>query len=273
VGSGAIISADGLILTVGYLIMESTEVQVLLADGSVVEGKAVGLDWETGFGLVKIAVAARLPPLEIGDSAALKSGAGVNVVTRMGDLAIAQAQVAARREFAGYWEYLLPEAIFTQPPVRGWGGAVLLSPDGRLLGIGSLFVRNAADAKADSPGNMFIPIEALKPVLGDLLAYGARQDRDRAWIGVTTNEEEGRLFVVGLTREAPAQKGGLRRGDEIVAVAGRRIAGQADFYKKLWEHGAPGAALTLRVRRDDGEVDLSISPIGRKQWIKPPEVK
>ncbi|MFQ5972707.1 MAG: S1C family serine protease, partial [Alphaproteobacteria bacterium] len=236
-GSGAVISEDGLILTIGYLILEAMSVDVVLQDGRRVGADIVAYDHDTGFGLVRAQETLDVQPLELGDSALLSTGKQALVATRNGPSDAQGAYVVSRRDFAGSWEYLLENAIFTSPPHRGFGGAALLGPDGRLLGIGSLFVANSVAQNKVLPGNMFVPIDQLKPILTELVEKGRRQGPVRPWLGVYPQSVRGHVILDRIARGGPADTAGLRANDLVIAVNGKDVTDVAAFYRALWSSG------------------------------------
>ena len=243
-GSGIVIDAGGLVLTIGYLILEAATVDLTEADGRVVPAEVVAYDFETGFGLVRAALPLASPPVRLGRSADLREGDPVLVLAHAGAGPPQGAEVVSRRTFAGYWEYLLDDAIFTAPPHPGFGGAGLIDAGGTLVGIGSLFVGDAA-AGRPLPGNMFVPIDALKPILADLIAFGRSTAPPRPWLGLITRQVGRALVVVRVTPDGPAAAAGLRPGDAIVGVAGARIAGMEDFYRKVRALGDAGVEVPI----------------------------
>lgn len=268
-GSGVVIDSTGLIVTVGYLLMEASRVVVLGADGMPVPAKIVAYDWDTGFGLLRTETPLNLTPVVLGSAANLKEGNRALIASRVDMEEITPATVAARRSFAGYWEYLLPDAIFTTPMHRFFGGAALLDIDGKLLGIGSLAVPNAVDGDEPEPGNMFIPVDALKAAMADLLTNGYRRERDRPWLGIYTQEIGDSLIIVFIAKDSPAEKAGLKLGDRIDGVAGEEIADQADFYRKLWAQGPPGTSIVLNLETRSGKTDIAVPSISRQEWLRP----
>ena len=266
-GSGVVIDSDGLIVTIGYLVLEAMAVTVVDSAGRLFAADVVAYDYETGFGLVR-AIGLKAEPVRLGDSAAAAERTAVLIAAHGGPAQALAGVVASRREFAGYWEYLLDEAIFTAPPHPNWGGAALLGADARLLGVGSLMVRDAGPGGATLPGNMFVPINLLKPILGDLLA-GERSGPPRPWLGMYTAEALGRVVVAAVTPEGPAARAGLREGDLLVAVGGRAVSGQADLYRKVWAAGPAGVEVAMRVLREGAPVELKVRSIDRAEFMRP----
>ncbi len=246
-GNGIIIDSGGLVLTIGYLILEAATVDLTEADGRVVPAEVVAYDFNSGFGLVRAALPLNGRPVPLGTSETVLEGDPVLVLVHPNSGVPAGASVASRRTFAGYWEYLLEDAIFTSPPHPGFGGAGLIDVSGALVGIGSLFVADAI-AGQRMPGNMFVPIDELKPILGDLLAFGRSSIVPRPWLGVTTREIGPLLAVVRVTPDGPAERAGVRPGHTIVGVGGDRVTGMEDFYRKVWSLGEAGVTVPVDVR-------------------------
>ena len=267
-GNGVVIDSDGLVLTIGYLIMESTRTTITAPDGREVPADFVGYDYETGFGLVRAREKLGVKPLPLGSASSLKEKTPVLVAGYGGREAALGAFVVSRREFAGYWEYLLEDAIFTAPIYERFGGAALIDNEGKLVGIGSLAVGDAAGPEAEIPGNMFVPIDMLKPIMADLLEKGRPSTPPKPWLGVITREANGRLYVLDVSAEGPAARAGLKRGDILLSVAGKAISGQADFYKKLWATGRAGTRIELSVLHERDIKTVTVNSIDRYDWMK-----
>jgi serine protease Do len=265
-GSGIIIDENGLVLTIGYLMVEAHAAEVATSTGRTVPANVVGYDHETGFGLLRTIEPLKLKPLAFGRSAELNERDPVLIASFGG--AVAPAHVVAKREFAGNWEYLLDEAIFTAPPHPNWSGAALINREGRLVGVGSLIVGDATGKEDSTPGNMFVPIDRLAPILGDLIADGRVSGPGRPWLGVTTGEVHGRLFVGRVTAGGPAEQAGLRRGDIIVGVNGEAPKSMADFYRKIWAQGSAGATVTLDVLQNSETKRFEIRSMNRLDHLK-----
>lgn len=268
-GHGVVIDSSGLVLTIGYLILEANSVTITEPGGVTLPARVIAYDHNTGFGLLRAAEPLPVTPMRLGDSRALTVNSDVVVVGFGGVENAIRAKVVARRDFAGYWEYLLPNAIFTQPVFRVFGGAALIDTVGKLVGIGSLIVGDPLGREAMNPANMFVPIEALKPILGQLLARGRSDGPRRPWIGVYTQEYRNRVFVTRLAAEGPGAAAGVATGDIVVAVGGKPVRGQIDFYRKIWALGKPGVAVPLTVLRQEGGLaTLTVASRDRHGWLR-----
>lgn len=269
-GSGVVINEDGLVLTIGYLITEAEEVWITAHDGRVVAAHALAYDQVTGFGLVQALGALDLPPLEFGSSA--KARTGDPVVFADGAGRSIRTSIVAKQEFAGYWEYLLDEAIFTAPAHPSWGGGALLSADGDLLGIGSLRLQMVADNEV-ADINMIVPIDLLPPILEDLVTRGEAARPPRPWLGVFSAESDGDVVVMSVAENSPAAQAGLKRGDIISDVRDSEVAGLADFYRKVWSAGPAGAELPMRIVRDGRDAWLRIKSADRNSFLRKPQLQ
>ena len=267
-GSEIVIDDDGLVLTIGYLMVEAHAAELVTNTGRTVPANIVGYDHETGFGLIKAIEPLRIKPLPFGKSADVRQGDPVLVASFGGTAMVAPAYVVAKREFAGNWEYLLDEAIFTAPPHPAWSGAALISREGKLVGVGSLIVGDAAGGGDGKPGNMFVPIDRLPPILGDLIAHGRPAGTPRPWLGVTTSEAHGRLLVGRVTPGGPAEKAGLQRGDVILGVAGEPATTMADFYRKIWARGGAGTVIPIDVEHGSAKRRIDVQSINRLDHLK-----
>ena len=269
-GSGVVIDSTGLVVTIGYLILEATDTWVRTGGGQRVPADILAYDHETGFGLLR----ARHPldkvvPMALGDSEALVVGTPAVIASFGGPGVLQPVVTVSRRDFAGYWEYLLENAIFTSPPYRFFGGAALMSTGGRLVGVGSLIVPNAAPEPSPAPGNMFVPVAQLKEVLGDLIVSGRSASPLRPWLGVYAEErEDGRIVVLSLADEGPALAAGVEPGDVIVAAGDARVHGLADFYRKLWKGRGPGDTVSLTVERDGESRSIDVLGGNRYRWLR-----
>ncbi|MGC1570743.1 MAG: S1C family serine protease [Pseudolabrys sp.] len=269
-GNGVLID-DGLVLTVGYLITEAETVWLHLGDGHVIQGHALGLDQETGFGLVQALGKIDLPALEIGFSKSVDIGERVVVGGAGGRTRSLAGRIAARQEFAGYWEYVLDEAIFTYPAHPNWGGTALISGTGKLIGIGSLQLERARGGKNEHL-NMVVPIDLLNPILDDLRKFGRVNRPVRPWLGLYSTEIEDKVVVVGIAPKGPAARAEIKTGDVVVAVNGDRISTLAGMYRKIWMLGQAGVEVPLTLYRDGVTFDVRVNSSDRAKFLKGPRL-
>ena len=267
-GSGVLVR-EGYVLTIGYLVIEAEAIQVTGADGRTVPATLAGYDHASGFGLLKLVGPPPGKPLALGDSKALAEREPAMVVTAAARDAPSLVYVVSRRPFSGNWEYLLDSAIFTYPPVMDWSGAPLIGAGGELLGIGSLIVPDAGAPGTQSPGNMFVPVDLLRPILDDLIAKGRRNGPARPWLGVNADEFRGRLFVGRVSPGGPAERAGLKSGDIVLAVGDDEVSTLADFYQRIWGRGAAGAEVPLKVLQGTRVRDVTVRSIDRMDYFRP----
>jgi len=268
-GTGIVIGEGGLVLTIGYLIVEADEVHLVDQRGRTLPARVVGYDHATGLGLVRSVVPIGAAPLPFGDSGKLAERDPVMIVNHAGADDVTLAYVVSKRPFTGNWEYMLEQAIFTSPPTLNWSGAALVNRDFELVGVGSLIVREAATGEATLPGNMFVPIDLLKPILADLVKTGRRTGAARPWLGVAADEVQGRLVVSRVSPEGPGDAAGIKVGDIILGVGGDAVRTQAEFYRKVWNRGGAGADIPLRVLQGVDIKELSIHSIDRTEYFRP----
>jgi S1-C subfamily serine protease len=267
-GSGVLFEPHGLVLTIGYLILEADQVEITTGKGATVPAAVAAYDHATGFGLLRPLVPLDMKPIRLGTSDRVESLDRMLVVAGGDDDSLSVTTVVSKRQFAGYWEYLIDGAIFTSPPRPDFGGAALINKDGELVGIGSLFVMNAAAADERLPGNMFVPIDLLKPVLDEMVSTGRQKGAYRPWIGLNSTEEDGRLKVIRVSSDSPAEQAGIVPGDIILAISGKKIESLSDFYRRLWAAGDPGVEVTLKVLKGSDVVDVKLRTIDRIENLR-----
>jgi S1-C subfamily serine protease len=267
-GTGVLIR-EGYVLTIGYLVIEAEAIEVTGADGRTVPATLAGYDHASGFGLLRVVGPFSGRPLKLGDPGVLAEREPAMVVTAPARDSPSLVYVVSRRPFSGSWEYLLDSAIFTYPPVMEWSGAPLIGAGGDLLGIGSLIVPDAGGAGTQSPGNMFVPVDLLKPILEDLIAKGRRNGAARPWLGVSTDEVRGRLFIGRVSPDGPAERAGLKSGDIVLAVGDEEVSTLADFYRRIWGRGAAGAEVPLKVLQGLRVRDVTVRSIDRIEYFRP----
>jgi S1-C subfamily serine protease len=269
-GNGVVINSDGLILTIGYLVTEATDVWLTAPDGREIAGHPLAYDQVTGFGLVLPLQKADLAPIPLGSSADLKAGDKAYAVSSPHFGEPQSVRILARREFAGAWEYLLDDAIFATPAHPHWSGSALIDGHGCLAGIGSLLVRELA-AGEEINANMFVPIDLLKPILDELLTRGRTSRQSRPWLGVYAAEMTGRIYVTGVADGGPAQMADLREGDLIMRVADHDVASLPDFYRRLWSVGPAGTGVPLTAIRGGTRLQVNVRSVDRAALLKRPQ--
>ena len=268
-GNGIAIREDGLVLTIGYLITEAQSIWLTTNKGVAVAGYALAYDQVTGFGLVQPLGRLGVPALPRGSASACAVGDDVIVISFGGRAHALKARIVARREFAGYWEYVLDDALFTAPAHPQWGGAAVVGMDGRLLGIGSLLVEEPQEGK-QAQGNMVVPIDLLEPILDDMLKFG-RPNRDpRPWLGMYAAETNGQIVVGGLADDGPAHRAGVRQGDMVLEVAGQRVASLADLFRRIWGLGGAGTQIPLTLAREGSLLNVRLISVDRNDFLKKP---
>jgi S1-C subfamily serine protease len=272
-GSGVWIDAGGLVLTIGYLIMEAETVWLTAQDGRVVQATPIAQDFETGFGLLQ--ALGRMPDMPVaplGDSEGLKFGAGCVLAAAGGQSHALACTVAARQPFAGYWEYLLDNAIFTAPAHPHWGGAGLFGPDGRLCGIGSLILQQGQKGGKRLDLNMVVPIGELLPILETLRRTGHSGRPARPWLGLYATEDDEAVGVGSLAKGGPAERAGLKPRDRILAVDGRAVNDLTSLWTAVRAAGPAGAEVRLTVSRGERQMDLSVTSSDRTRHLKAPRL-
>jgi S1-C subfamily serine protease len=270
-GNGVVIRGDGLVLTIGYLITEAETVWLISPDGRAIPGHALAYDQHSGFGLVQALGKLDLPAIELGDPAGLKVGTQAIVAAGGGRHHAIETKVVGRQEFAGYWEYLLDDAIFTAPAHPFWSGAALIGTDGKLYGTGSLILQQG-DGKRRMDMNMIVPVAELRPILEDMLTTGRANRPSRPWLGLFAMESEGGLVVGGLADGGPADKAGVHAGDRILGVGNEEVTDLAALWRKVWASGQAGATVVLRLSRDEGNITLPVTTSDRSKFLRAPRL-
>ena len=285
-GSGVVIGADGLVLTIGYLVLEAEDVALVRDDGRLVPARVLAYDVATGFGLLQALTPLGLDPVPLGRSAELTPQEPLMIASGGGDGAVSMAQLVSRRAFAGYWEYHFEGALFTAPPRRDHSGAGLFNSVGELVGVGSLLVADtagsadgAADGVADSAadgdtkrprrsGNLFVPVDLLTPILAELRSRGFSAASRRAWLGMNCAVQDGRVRVVRVSDDSPADVAGLEAGDRILRIDGTEVRALDQLWKTLWAGGAPEREIRLEIERGNAPQTLTVFSVDRMKTLK-----
>jgi S1-C subfamily serine protease len=269
-GNGVVIG-ENLVLTIGYLITEASVIWLTTNKGTVAGGTVLAYDQATGFGLVQPLGKLGVKPLERGSAGLIRVGENVVLAGHGGRAHALKATVFAKREFAGYWEYVLDEALFTAPAHPQWGGAALIGADGRLAAIGSLLVQEKIDA-GTIQGNMLVPIDLLEPILDPMVKTGRASRPSRPWLGMYTTDAGERLVIAGLAPGGPAERAGAKVGDAVMEVAGLKPRSLADLWRKVWDLGPSGAVVPLKVSRNGKSTEVRITSADRNDFLKKPHL-
>jgi S1-C subfamily serine protease len=270
-GNGVVIGENGLVLTIGYLVTEASVIWLTTNKGTVAGGTVLAYDQATGFGLVQPLGRLGVKPIERGSAGPIRVGENVVLAGHGGRAHALKATVFAKREFAGYWEYVLDEALFTAPAHPQWGGSALIGPDGRLAAIGSLLVQEKIDA-GTIQGNMLVPIDLLEPILDQMVKTGRASRPSRPWLGLYTTDAGERLVVAGLAPGGPAERAGAKVGDAVLEVAGQKPRSLADLWRKVWDLGPSGAVVPLKVLRNGKPAEVRITSADRNDFLKKPHL-
>ena len=271
-GTGVVIDADGLVLTIGYLILEADHVDLVFEGERRLPARVVAYDLASGFGLLQPLTPVKVAPVRLGSSSSLSDDEPLMIASggEAGDLSL--ARMVSRRAFSGYWEYHIDGALFTSPPRADHSGAGLFNASGELLGIGSLVVSDAlGPGRAQLPGNMFVPIDLLKPILAELRERGASRSSTRAWLGLVCVEQDGTVRVVRTSRDSPAELAGMLPGDRIVSIDGAKVGALEALYKSLWGHASPQREVTLEIQRGGEAQTLKLISVDRMKTLSRPK--
>ncbi|MDR7376813.1 S1-C subfamily serine protease [Rhodoferax ferrireducens] len=274
-GSGVVIGPDGLIVTIGYLVLEAQSIQVVTQDNKTLPAQAVAYDLATGFGLIRPILPLRgIQPVALGSLKDVDTGEPLMASTGPqadgDDGDVNMTQLVSKRPFSGYWEYHIDSAIFTSPPVSNHSGAGVFNQKGELMGIGSLLVGDALGRNPRLPGNMFVPVDLLKPILAEMQKTGSSQQSHRPWVGLTSSDQAGRVQIVRVSKESPAEQAGLQPGDVVLAVDGAKVSTLEGFYKKLWDRAQPDADVSLTVLQGADLKTIVLKPVDRMNTMQKP---
>ena len=278
-GSGVVIGPDGLVLTIGYLMLEAQQIEIITQDNKVVPAVAVAYDIATGFGLIRPLLPLRgVAPVTLGRAQDLQAGeplmASTGATATGQQSGVSITQLVSKRAFSGTWEYHIDTALFTSPPVTAGSGnhsgAPLFNQRGELVGIGSLLVMDATGENRRMPGNMFVPVDLLTPILAELQRSGSSSLSNRPWLGLTSSDQGGRIQIVRVSADSPADDAGLEPGFVVLAVDGLEVTTLEGFYKKLWARATPSDPVRLTVRRGEEVMTIELQPKSRMLTLKKP---
>jgi len=269
-GNGVVID-DKHILTIGYIVVEAETITITLPDGKKFPGELIGYDHTTGFGILRTIIQSDLTPLKIGDSDQLTKEDFLYVLPYLTEGRPSAVKMVSRRSFAGWWEYFLDKPIYTYPANSSFAGSALINEYGEVLGIGSLYVGDAAATGISSPGNMFVPINDLKPILDDLIENGRRTKDIKPYMGLTSSDNTGEVKITRVNDNGPAAKAGFSVNDTILAVNNEKINNIEDFYKVVWSFGGPGTKLQFDIERNQKKLNIELTTMDRNDFFVKPK--
>ncbi|MDC0631582.1 S1C family serine protease [Candidatus Pelagibacter sp.] len=270
-GGNGIVIDDKHILTIGYIVVEAETITITLPNGVVVPAELAGYDHTTGFGILKTILPSKLTPLQIGNSDKLNKEDLLYVLPYLTEGAPSAVKMVSRRSFTGWWEYFLDKPIYTHPMNTSFAGSALINEFGELLGIGSLYVSDAAAEGVPMPGNLFVPINDLKPILNDLIVNGKRTADVKPYMGLTSNDDTGKVMVTRVNDDGPAAKAGFKENDIILKVNKINIQDTEKFYKTVWSQGGPGTLLDFEIERNNQIISLKLTTMDRNDFFVKPK--
>jgi len=269
-GNGVVID-DKHILTIGYIVVEAETITITLPDGKKFPGELIGYDHTTGFGILRTIIQSNLTPLKLGNSDQLTKEDFLYVLPYLTEGRPSAVKMVSRRSFAGWWEYFLDKPIYTYPANSSFAGSALINEYGEVLGIGSLYVGDAAATGISSPGNMFVPINDLKPILDDLIENGRRTKDIKPYMGLTSSDNTGQVKITRVNDNGPAAKAGFSVNDTILAVNNEKINNIEDFYKVVWSFGGPGTKLQFDIERNQEKLNIELTTMDRNDFFVKPK--
>lgn len=262
-GSGAIIDAEGHILTVGYVVMGARTIEVTLPDQQQFPATLVCQDFESGIAILQTP-ARDLPTVPLGHSSSLKEGDKVIIVaaTDQTQRMASPGFISALRPFEAYWEYMLDQAILTTAMNPGFGGGPLLDSLGQMIGVLSLNLNSTKEM------TLAIPIDLFHRVKEGVFTFGSITDRrPRPWVGMYSEPVEGGVAVIGLIPNGPASRAGMEVKDVILEVNNAEATGRRELYELMWRNRA-GDELTFTVQRGEEVLDIRVTSMDRAEFYR-----
>ena len=268
-GNGVAINENH-ILTIGYIVIESESIEIGLSDGRRLPAKLVGYDHTSGFGIIKSVIPLKMPHLQLGNSDNINSEQDLLILPSPNRGAGSIVRSVSRRPFTGWWEYFVENPIYTTPANGLWAGAPILTENGEIVGIGSLFVSESVPG-VPSPGNMSVPINLLKPILEDLISSGRRKSKVQPYLGISSDDSNDQVIVTRVSDAGPAFQAGIKPQDVIMAINGSQVSNLKSFYQKLWKSGEAGITIELSVLRKGTIMNFKVKTVDRLDYFFKPQ--
>lgn len=261
-GTGTIVSRDGLILTVHYLLLGAQNVIVTLPGGEQLEAKIVGKDYSTGVGLLKID-SGDLPWVEVVPSEKCVVGQEAFTVSSLGgekrcaDCGI----ITYLGPFDAVWEFVLDKCVCVTASNIGMSGGPICNLKAQVVGISYL---NFADLSRAILG---VPSESFLTARDELVTHGRRTTAvPRAWLGVLSYTLREHVVIAGVMPGGPGEKAGLQQGDLVISVDDTDINDRRVLYEALGNH-RPGEHINLKVLRNNRVYQLDIPAIRAEDYF------
>jgi serine protease DegQ len=270
-GSGVIVSPAGYILTNHHVVEAADEIEVALSDGKKLLAKVVGNDPETDLAVLRVE-AKNLPAITFGSSDTLRVG---DIVLAIGNpFGVGQtvtAGIVSALGRSGLGINVFENFIQTDAPINpGNSGGALIDARGNLVGINTAIYSRTPGGASLGIG-FATPVATAKMVLEQIIKSGAVT---RGWIGVELQPvtpvlaESFKLgttdgaIINGVLNGGPADKGGAKPGDVLVAIDGRAVADPQSVLNQVTGL-APGTSARMKVKRKGQDLELAIT-IGRR---------
>lgn len=262
-GSGTVISPDGYILTVNYIVIGATTLQVTLLDNTPYDAEIAAQDFASGTAVLKVE-AKGIPYVPLRPSSDLKPGDDVFLVASSGEDSgrrVNGGAITSVAPFDAYWEYATDRALVCTAMNPGPGGGPMFDMNGRMVGITYLNLNEVGRF------SLAIPIENFIQHKDELLKYGRRVSQpSRAWIGMYSYTLRDHLVIAGLLPDGPGDKAGLKAGDVVLAVDNQEVSDRRKFYDYLWGKRA-GETVLFRVFRNNSVRDIAVISGSAEQFF------
>jgi S1-C subfamily serine protease len=257
-GTGALVSADGVIVTVNYMIMGAQDVIVTFASGEQVPGRVIARDFTTSLGLVKIG-GTRLPHLDVVSSQTAALGQDIFMISSMGaekrcaDTGI----ITYLGPFDAAWEFVLERCVCVTASALniGLSGGPIVNSRGQLLAVSYLNFGDLVRPILGIPGECFLSGR------DELVRHGHRVSTPpRLWLGLLSYTLRDHVVIAGVMPGSPGEKAGIRQGDLVLSADGLEIHERKALYDAINRH-RPGEQMRLKIMRNNQVHDLAIAAV------------
>ncbi|MBC7780768.1 MAG: trypsin-like peptidase domain-containing protein, partial [Proteobacteria bacterium] len=263
-GSGVIVNAQGYIVTNAHVVEAASQIEVALADGRRAQATVVGADPDTDLAVIRVELP-DLPAITLGSTARMRVG---DVVLAIGNpfgvgqtvtMGIVSALGRNQLGVSAFENFVQTDAAINP----GNSGGALIDTQGNLIGINTLIFSRSGGSQGIG---FAIPSETVREVMDQLIGSGTVT---RGWLGVETQDLNAKLvesfglsgtsgaLVSALVRGGPAEDGGVRPGDVLIAIEGKPIANSSALLNSIAAL-KPGSIAAVTLLRERKEVKLSV---------------